>query len=386
MSCSNCYNGCPQIISDQCVKYTGIDIPVLGIKKGDSLSYVEQAIITFLTSTLDGTGIKPNIDEAIICQIVSKYLPTCGDLTVVDFLKALIQAVCELKTLVDGTIADVEEINDFIASLEANYDISDCLTDVTSSSGTHDILQAVITRLCAFIRDAEATYVTYSQVEEIVQSYLANLPGTSKYYTKMVPFVAVPFFPTPAILANFSGSGVGSGDWEKIYFCNGENNTPDLRGRVPVGLTDGNMGGSPLSPVVDPSANPLNPNYQSGTLAGANYIYLGINQMPLHDHLANVTASSTAEPHSHFTVALGIGSGSLTSSRSIASVGDNGSYALQSLTLGFGIPVPPTVGKTSDETISIDTNVNVTIDPNGGNEAHSNVQPGIGCYYIMYIP
>lgn len=45
--CSNCYNGCAEITSDQCIRYTGIDVPVLGIKTGDSLSYVEQALITF---------------------------------------------------------------------------------------------------------------------------------------------------------------------------------------------------------------------------------------------------------------------------------------------------------------------------------------------------
>ena len=64
MSCSNCFNGCVETTSDKCVKYTGIDVPILGIKKGDSLSYVEQALIEFLTSTLDGSGIKLDIPEA----------------------------------------------------------------------------------------------------------------------------------------------------------------------------------------------------------------------------------------------------------------------------------------------------------------------------------
>ena len=59
---SNCYNGCTEIVSDRCIKYTGIDVPVLGIQTVDSLSYIEQSLITFLTSTLDGTGIKPVID------------------------------------------------------------------------------------------------------------------------------------------------------------------------------------------------------------------------------------------------------------------------------------------------------------------------------------
>ena len=87
MSCSNCFNGCSEIVSDRCVRYTGVDVPVLGIKTGDSLSYVEQALIEFLTSTLDGSGIKPDIDPNIICNLVKQYLPTCGDLTVTDLLQ-----------------------------------------------------------------------------------------------------------------------------------------------------------------------------------------------------------------------------------------------------------------------------------------------------------
>ena len=52
-NCSNCYNGCVETVSDRCVKYTDVPVPVLGIQTGDSLSYVEQAIITFLTSVIE---------------------------------------------------------------------------------------------------------------------------------------------------------------------------------------------------------------------------------------------------------------------------------------------------------------------------------------------
>ena len=42
MSCSNCFNGCAEITSDKCVKYTGADIPALGISYGDTLLHVEE--------------------------------------------------------------------------------------------------------------------------------------------------------------------------------------------------------------------------------------------------------------------------------------------------------------------------------------------------------
>lgn len=376
MSCSNCYNGCPEILSDQCVKYTGIDVPVLGIKKGDSLSYVEQAIITFLTSTLDGTGVKPKVESSIICDIVKKYLPTCGDLSVVDFIKALTQAVCELKPLVDGNTADIEDINDFITALEAAYDINgNCLTGVTpgltSTSGTHAILQAVIDRLCNFISlEAPDTYVKLGDLDVLIGNYISNQPGSSKYYTKMVPYVAVPFFPTVGILSNFSGSGVGSGDWEKIYFCNGLNGTPDMRGRVPVGLTTG-MGGSALSPIVAPGG--LNPDYQLNTIAGANGVFLSEPQLPSHTHTATATSTATVSPNPHKhtylrnnTAALSAPTNPPVTNRSVSGTA--------------------TSTDTSEVSIAVSVNTAVTNVSTGGNEAHSNVQPGIGCYYIMYIP
>jgi len=61
MSCSNCFNGCAEIVSDRCVRYTGINIPSLGITTGDSLSNIEESLSTFLMSALDGTGIHPHL-------------------------------------------------------------------------------------------------------------------------------------------------------------------------------------------------------------------------------------------------------------------------------------------------------------------------------------
>ena len=140
-TCSNCYNGCTEIVSDRCVKYTGIDVPVLGIQTGDSLSFVEQALITFLVSTLDGTGVKIDLAPTVVCELVNKYLPTCGDLSIVDISKALIEAACDLQVQVTAN-------TNAIVTLNADYTIG-CLTGVTSSSDTHAIVQAVINKLCA---------------------------------------------------------------------------------------------------------------------------------------------------------------------------------------------------------------------------------------------
>jgi len=51
MSCGGCFTGCVNVISDQCIKYTGENIPELGIETNDSLSRVLELITDYL---LDG--------------------------------------------------------------------------------------------------------------------------------------------------------------------------------------------------------------------------------------------------------------------------------------------------------------------------------------------
>lgn len=377
MGCSNCFNGCAEIVSDQCVKYTGIDVPVLGIQKGDSLSYVEQALIEFLTSTLDGTGIKIDIPSEIICEVVQKYLPTCGDITVVDLITALIKAVCDLQEQVTAIAEDV-------ATIEADYDV-DCLSGVSSNSGTHAILQAVITKLCvlevdlaALALDVDTNYVKKSELCSLVDACIAaSTPAVTQQYQKMVPYTVVEYY---GPLTNFDGSGAGLAGlgWDKIYLCNGNNGTPDKRGRIPVGAIQG-VGGGALNPVVDPG-NPGNPNYALLTAAGANTVTLTTAQMPSHTHVPAVVVTET--PHSHFVAQNTSDAGadlssSLTLSR-IADLGGNFSYSLkgQSSTANIGLT----------NTVSTNVAVSVTNATAGSGNAHANIPPVLACYYIMYIP
>lgn len=372
MSCSNCFNGCAEIVSDQCVRYTGVDVAILGIKNGDSLSYVEQALIEFLTSTLDGTGINLTINPAIICDIVSKNLVACEDLTLPNVISAIIKAVCELDTRLTTLEGD-------FAALEGSYTIG-CLTGVDSNSGTHAILQAVITKLCAhivdfdaFVLDVETNYVKKSELCALVAACTPPSPSTS-YKDKMVPFTVVEYYGT--ITGNFDVSGAGIGAWDKIYLCNGNNGTPDKRGRVGVGVTTG-MGGGPFNPDVDPAVAG-NPSYTLLGTAGANTITLTTGQIPAHTHTA--TNVLTDPGHTHFTTLSG-GQVTITSTTPIAQTatyGGNTSYSLA------GAVGTPDIGVTNSNTTGI--TVATTNSSTGGGLAHSNVQPGLGCYYIMYIP
>lgn len=371
MSCSNCYNGCAEIVSDRCVKYTGINVPVLGIQTGDSLSYVEQALIQFLTSTLDGIGILPIIDQSVLCAIVSDNLPDCGTITLNDYITALIKASCDLQEQVDAVVADV-------ATIEANYNV-DCLTGVSAGSGTHAILQATITKLCdlgvdlaALAADVDTNYVKIADLDDLIQAYLDS-QSSSQYYTKMVPYTAVEYYGS---LANFDATGAGLGDWVNVYLCNGENGTPDKRGRVPVGAISGVPGPTPGS-AVNP-ANPGNPNYSLGDVGGANTITLDATQIPSHTHAATVT-----DTHYHYIAGNDTGAGTCATPTASTPIASNGTCGTNpAYQFSQSAQTTATLGKSSGSQGSIA----VTNSSTGGGLAHSNIQPVLACYYIMYIP
>jgi microcystin-dependent protein len=373
MSCSNCYNGCTETVSDQCVRYTGVDVPVLGIKTGDSLSYVEQSLIGFLTSVLDGTGIVLPINPQIICEIVNKNLVSCENLSLPNVISAIIKAVCELEER-------LVVLEDDFAALEGAYTV-DCLTGVTGASGTHAILQAVIDKLCgleieldALALDVDTNYVKLADLNSLIAAYLGSLPSSGAYYNRMVPYTVVEFYGDPT--GKFDVSGAGIGDWDRIFLCNGNNGTPDKRGRVPVGATVG-MGGGALNPAVDPAVSG-NPAYALLGTAGANSVTLSATQIPAHSHSATNTV--TVSDHTHYTVLVG-DQVALTSTTPIdqgAAYGGNTSYDLSGAvgTANIGVTSP------NKSTVVVDTVIGST----GGGLAHSNYQPGLGCYYIMYIP
>jgi microcystin-dependent protein len=363
--CSNCYNGCVETISDQCVRYTGVDVPILGIKTGDSLSYVEQALITFLTSTLDGTGIILPINPQIICEIVSKNLVSCEDLSLPNVISAIIKAVCELDTRVTA-------LEDDFAALEASYSVG-CLTGVTGSSGTHAILQAVITKLCGLEVELDAlslnvstNYVKLSDLNSLIAAYLTSVGTSTKYYNRMIPYGVVEFY--GSLTGKFDGTGAGivGTDWEKIYLCNGNNGTPDKRGRVPVGATTG-MGGGSFNPAVDPGVAG-NPAYALLGTAGSNSVTLSATEIPAHSHLA--TATVTDPGHLH-TIAYAHGEADQNEPGTSGDLMDMNGIKSSS---------------TSTNTAVTGVSVAVSVGSTGGGLAHANYQPGLGCYYIMYIP
>jgi microcystin-dependent protein len=355
-NCSNCFNGCTNITSDQCVRYTGVDVDVLGIKNGDSLSFVEQALVGFLTSVLDGTGIKIDITEGITCDLVSQFLSECDDVTLVDLIEALIKASCRLQE-------EVDSINQEIDDSETDFDI-DCLQNVLPSDNVHNVLQTVIHTLCttnntleALVSSLETDYVKLVDLDELIQDYLDSISQSSLMSSKMIPYTAVEYY---GPLTQFDLTGAGTGAWTKIYLCNGNNGTPDKRGRVAIGTTNG-MGGAAFDAAVDPAILG-NPQYALNAKGGANNITLTIPQLPIHAH--SNTATISPNPHMHSVV-------------SIAGVNANNDH------LQGNAGNPGLSGNQTGLTILTVTLNNASV---GQGQSHSNIQPVLACHYIMYIP
>ena len=376
MSCQNCYNGCADIISDKCTKYTGNNVPELGIENGDSLFSVQQSIFSFLLSVIDGTSIKPEINQDYICEKISQYLGE-QELTLPNIINAILQTACDLQTQVTNVKNSVDTTN-------TAYTLS-CVSGVTDNTNTHEVLQAVITKLCsvntaltALSLNVSTNYVKLSELNSLIAAYLSGGSTSIKLYNKMIPYTVVEFYGN--LSGKFDSTGAGLGDWEKIYLCNGNNGTPDKRGRVSVGTTTG-MGGGTLDAAVDPS-NSGNPNYSLGTKYGSCMVSLNITQIPSHSHTATNTVIDTGHFHYLSTVSGQTSKPALSPSTYLASVnneGNDGNYVL-----GGTLEALPSVGKSATSTTNI--SVQTSLSNIGGGLGHNNVQPSIGCYYIMYIP
>jgi microcystin-dependent protein len=350
-----------QVTPDECVRYTGPTIPALGITTGDTLKTVEQMITDKLVPLLTGVGDQITLGSGDVCALIQTYLTAGLVHTSKDWITALSKGECNLQ-------GQITTINATLATLNADYSIG-CLTGVTASSDTHDIVQAIITKLCATAAsltalglDVSTNYVKLADLNTLIQAYLNSISGgTTQQYTKMVPRVAYEYYGS---LSNFddTGAGIGSLGWDKVYLCNGSNTTPDKRGFVAVGATD--IPGDPDS--FKPNVNPAygNPTYSLYDFSGANAITLTPNQMPVHTHTA--TAISTVTDPGHF--------------HSFSGVTTNSSG-----TDGAKNSVPATLS-TAVATTGITVATNVTNSSAGGNTAHSNIQPVLAAYYIMYIP
>jgi microcystin-dependent protein len=368
MSCTNCYTGCVDITPDKCVRYTGANSVPLGIETGDTLLAVEQALIDTVVSFLDGTGIDITIAPSDYCALVTAYLPVGRVPNADELFTALVKAACNLQAQITG-------INATLTTLNADYTIG-CLTGVTASSDTHAIVQAVINKACstatdltALALDVSTNYVKLSQLNSLIAAYLGSLtPGATQFKDRMVPFSVIEYYGNVSTNFDSTGKGLSSQGFTDIYLCNGNNGTPDKRGRVGVGAIIG-AGGGTLPAATNPDT-PGNPNYNILTVAGSNVVTLTAAQIPSHTHAATASATSTVTDPGHHHFAGNTPEG-WDSAGSVGIV-NRQPYNVQTTTSTTGITVATTVTVTNANT--------------GDGASHSNIQPVLACYYIQYRP
>jgi len=366
MACENCYNGCPDPTPDKCVKYTGLEIAELGISTGDPLSLVLEKITTAITLMFKGNDIIPRVDPADICDLIQSYLPCCDPIDLNVLLTAIVKAICDIE-------ARINAMRDELITLYSTYNI-DCFTEVTAASNTYDVLESTIFKICIVANDLAATklnlstnYVLKSEVNGYIQAYLAGIPASTNQSGKMIPYVIYAYYGERTGIFDATGAGIGT--WAKVYLCNGNHLTPDLRGLVLVGATDMRVGG--FKPEVDPGLGnptyiPLNPTSAGGAVQGKNKTVLIEAQMPTHSHIATVAFNDPGHYH-----ALG-GSVAIRNGSGPDAFSNNDNIPTSDIT--------NTLSKTTGITVSVSNSTA------GQGLAHDNFQPGVGIDYIMFIP
>jgi microcystin-dependent protein len=359
MACTDCFNNCgsPGIISDNCVMYTGPNIPLLGICTGDQISNFEAKVANALLTALDGTGITPaNVTLAncpTLLALLGNEMPNLANI-----LQLLINNSCTLNTLVANIQAQLNANSGLV------WDVG-CLQNVATPINANTLLQAVIFQLCSLTSTVTAFPANYVQVSDlaglvtpIVTTIItaSQASGVPQQNAKMVPNVAYEYY---GPLSNFDGSGIGitSLGYQKVYICNGSNGTPDKRGRVAVGAVR-NVPGGTLDAAVDP-ATPNNPNWNLLDKAGENFHVLTQNEIPAHTHQVNDPG------HSHTNTTGNDFTGNPTGA----------------IVAGIGNPAYP---QTPTKTSISQTGIN--LGSTGGGQGHITYQPSIAANYIMYLP
>lgn len=276
MACKDCYNGCDDTISDQCVKYTGPDSELLGICTGDPLSKLEEEIIDRITTLLDGTGMTlADVNFTNAPWLAQQF--SGQNKTVSNLIQLLINSSQTLKSLIDA-----------LGSTAVSFNTS-CLTGLPANPTRDQIVQVLLYNLCdlkEIVDGFQSNYVQQSDLNSLVLNIInSNNAGAVKYKDRMVPYSPI-LYEGP--LSNFdsTGKGLASVGYEKIYLCNGLNGTKDYRGRAVVGAVK-NVPGGTLDAAVNPSSSANSPapvNYGVGEKFGENFHKQTVAELAVHNH------------------------------------------------------------------------------------------------------
>jgi len=356
MACQNCYDNCIKgTTSDKCVQYTGEDNTALSIEQGDSLYSVLTQIINSLDGTFSGKDI--TLDSVGTACTFFNDIMSSQDLTVENVIKALVTAVCMLYT----DVTDIQEIVDAPISISAS-----CLTLPTTPS-RDDILKAAVAKLCDIntlvnsinttVNTINSGYVKKSELCSLVTACLASTtPGVVQEYTKMPKYSPIPYV-GPLSVFDSTGKGLASAGYDKVYLCLGQSvngfTLPDSRGRSPMGVNSG----VPTS-GMDNTVNPA---------LAANSGYTLANKQKLGSYTHTLTIAEEA-PHTHTITDPGHDH---SMGGHFADAGDDNNYNLFA---------------SSGSQKTLKSTTGISINSVGGGQAHNNLSPVFGCYFMIYIP
>lgn len=364
MDCVDCLQNCGGVVtSDQCVTYTGDNIPILGICTGNQLSIIESKVLNALLTTLDGTGISPaNVTVANCPYLAAQFVGK--NPTLANFLQLLIDNECSLKAMIDSLTATV-------AGGNATFNTG-CLSGLPANATANQVLQALLLDYCttkATVAAIPSIYLKQSDLAAQVTNILTILgliggSVTQQFSSYLPAGIAFPYFGS---LANFDNTGKGlvANGFDGFYLCNGLNGTVDLRGRSIVGAVR-NVPGGTLDTAVDPTQT-FNPstNYALGDKFGINNVTLTTSQIPSHTHGVN----DPGHAHNIFGQTGG---------------DNNDNNNTQRFAGGDKSPTESSFFFTNTVACQL-ASTGVTIGAAGGGNFHNNVQPSAAAYWVIRL-
>lgn len=365
MSCNN--SNCAQIISSNCVSYQGDSIPVLGICKGDSITELMEAIISQLTSAIDGSGIILSEIDAE-CDFISTQLAGKNK-SLFNLIQVLISSSCTLKELLDSLSSEVNS--------PISYDTKGIITPTEDNTagtlqGTINELYNVYTTVDnlvtglgnSSISDAIDVAVGNALINKITSPTGISASGSGASAQISVVGLVPPFTPLPcfAPLSNWESNGKGKvGTAYEGWVIVGTNGTSqyDMRGYTFAGATSlpGINFDTSLQTTVDPTISG-DPDYGTtvGQRKGQVKNTISTSELPA------FSVTGTTDPHSHTleSAQVSIPAGEAYQSYNVYTDGGNGVQV-------------------SSETVDF------TSDPVGGGVPLENRQPTIYGYFIMRL-
>lgn len=353
--CQTCFDNCGKsLTSDICVKYTGEDITDLGICQGDSLHEIIDIVFEQLSLKISQST---TFTTTTSCSFIDTILGGKSK-TLQNLIDAIIQGECTLKSLYDSISAIVNA--PFVVP-------ASCLT-LPSNPTRDNVLSALVTIVCSLQSDLniiKADYVKATQLNVLIAQYLQSIgitPGspTGLQNAKYPEYVALPYH---GPLSNFSSTGTGLGNYDKLYICLGQTvssssgpyTLPDYRGRSPIG-SNMDFTLSNIDVEVNPTlAANAGYNISQNTKKGAFTHALSSLENGQHNHPV------TVNPHNHI----------LPWARS-----DFGNSGIRA---GGDAVMDGTL-------VSANSGIDITISDSGAGNPHNTTHPVIGAPFVMYVP